>query len=187
MITSQYDSIFLSYDKILERLKIHGCKTKHGKEITFMDLVKAISVMEKKHPTCRWKSEKVRSRKYYILIEGYYWLMYVYFQNEKKQIDADIDFFIKRISQYEELLKVESKNLFCDDICQKDLETYFNRKRRSIETAIKQMLEYNSDFRYSKNGKYIISKEGIEWLCKNCFKQKYLELLENYKMELTEL
>lgn len=186
MVSSQYDSIFLSYIQILERLKIYGIKTKHGKEITFMDLVKAVTVMDKKHSACRWKSEKVKSRKYYILVEGYYWLMYVYFCHEKKLIDRDIDFFVKRISQYEELLKVESKNLFCDDMYQQNLETYFNHKKRSVETAIKKMLEYNLEYRYSKNGKYVISKKGIEWLCKNCFKQKYLEILENYKMELTE-
>ena len=27
----------------------------------------------------------------------------------------------------------------------------------------------------------------MKWICKNVFKQKYLELLEKYKMELTEL
>lgn len=27
----------------------------------------------------------------------------------------------------------------------------------------------------------------VEWICKNVFKQKYLEILEEYKMELTEL
>ena len=37
------------------------------------------------------------------------------------------------------------------------------------------------------NNKVVISSNGIEWLCKNVFKQKYLELLEKYKMELTEL
>ena len=41
-------------------------------------------------------------------------------------------------------------------------------------------------FFWRKNEKQKISKEGIEWLCKNCFKQKYLELLEEYKMDLTE-
>lgn len=120
------------------------------------------------------------------MIEGFYWLVYVYFQKEKKQIDADIDFFVERIKQYEKLLKIESKNLFCDDIYQNELEKYCNRKRRSIEIAIKKMLEYNSRYRYLKDGKYVISKDGIEWLCKNCFKQKYLEILEDYKMELTE-
>lgn len=48
------------------------------------------------------------------------------------------------------------------------------------------MLNYNLNFKYIENGKSVISKEGIEWLCKNCFKQKYLEMLEEYKMELTE-
>ena len=37
------------------------------------------------------------------------------------------------------------------------------------------------------NDKVIISKEGVQWICRNIFKQKYLELLEEYKMELTEL
>lgn len=41
-------------------------------------------------------------------------------------------------------------------------------------------------FTYYDNDKLFISKEGIEWLYKNYFKLKYLELLEEYKMELTE-
>ena len=56
------DSVFLSYDKILKRLKLLGKTTKHGKEVEHVDLRKAVDVMLKKHPTCRWRSEKVRSR-----------------------------------------------------------------------------------------------------------------------------
>lgn len=51
------------------------------------------------------RSEKIRSRKYFVLVEGYYWIIQVYFQ-KKSLIDADIDFFKLRIKQYEELLKV---------------------------------------------------------------------------------
>ena len=101
------DSIFLSYNKILKRFQLLGVTTKYGKEITHEDLRKAIEVMLKKHPTCRWRSEKVRSRKYFVLIEGHYWLLNVYFQKEKSLIDADVDFFEDRIRQYEELLKIE--------------------------------------------------------------------------------
>jgi hypothetical protein len=162
-------------------------KTKKGKDITHQDLRYAIDVMVKKHPTCRWKSIKLRSRKYYILIEGFYWLIYVYFNKDKKLIDADIDFFKLRIKQYEELLKIHSKEIFAEDMYVSDLEKYFNRKYRTIQKAIIKMLKVTDEnYRYKENGKYIISKEGIEWLCKNCFKQKYLELLEEYKMELTE-
>lgn len=66
------DSIFLSYNKILKRFQLLGITTKYGKEITHKDLRKAIEVMLKKHPTCRWRSKKVRNRKYFILVEGYY-------------------------------------------------------------------------------------------------------------------
>ena len=182
------DDIFLSYKKILTRLKLLGIKTKCGKEITHKDLRQAIKIMEKKHFSCRWKSEKIRSKRYYILIEGFYWLIYVYFQNEKSPIDADIDFFLLRIKQYQEELKVQDKNLFTKDMSIDELVIFFDRKYRTIEKAVIKMLKVtNKNYRYKENGKFIISKEGIEWLCKNCFKQKYLEILEQYKMELTEL
>lgn len=32
-----------------------------------------------------------------------------------------------------------------------------------------------------------IINNGIEWLCKNFFKHKYFELLEEYKMELMQM
>lgn len=185
-IEKELDKIFLSYDKILERFKIQNIKTKNGNEVTHKDLRYAISIMVKKHPTCRWKSEKIKSKRHYILIEGYYWLMYVYFQKEKKQIDADIDFFEFRIKQYEELLKLVPKKLFEKNIYQQDLVTYFNCSKWTIEDAVRKMLICSSKYRYQYSGKFIISKQGVEWLCKNCFKRKYLEILEKYKMELTE-
>lgn len=181
------DNIYLSYDKILKRLKLQNIKTKSGKEITHKDLRLAIDIMLKKHPTCRWQSQKIRSKMYYIVYEGYLWLLHVYFQNEKKQIDADIYFFETRIKEYENLLKLNSKNLFIENISVDNLEQYFHRAKPTIKRAIYQMIKANNqNYRYIENGKYVISKEGIEWLCKNCFKQKYLELLEKYKMELTE-
>ena len=90
---TELDKIFLSYNKILKRLNNQGYKTKSGKEIKHKDLCYAIDFMIKKHPYCRWRSEKINSKRYYILIEGYYWLIKVFFQNEKKLIDADINFF----------------------------------------------------------------------------------------------
>ncbi len=183
-----FDSIFLSYNKILMRLHALGITTKHGKEISEMDLRRAIDVMIKKHPTCRWRSEKIRSRKYFVLIEGYYWLTQVYFQKEKSLIDADIEFFKLRIKQYEELLKIEhNENWWNEDMDIKQLCKYFNREDITVRKAIKKMCD--DSFGYYKflvNNKVVISKEGVEWICKNVFKQKYLDLLEQYKMELTE-
>lgn len=182
------DSIFLSYNKILKRLHLLGITTKHGKEITHMDLRKAVDVMVKKHPTCRWRSEKIRSRKYFILIEGYEWLNRVYFQKEKSLIDADVDFFKTRIKLYEEFLKLEhNENWWNEDMNIKQLCKYFNRKDITVRKAIKKMCDCGlSEYKFLINNKVVISKEGVEWICKNVFKQKYLELLEKYKMELTE-
>lgn len=142
--------------------------------------------MQRKHKNCRWKSEKIRSRNFYILIEGYYWLINVYFNSNMKLIEADIKFFKELIKQYEEVLKLESKNLFNKDIEMQELVKFFNKKYETIEKAIWKMIKVHSNYRYVVNNEYVITKEGVEWLCKNCFKQKYLEVLESYKMNLTE-
>ena len=42
--------------------------------------------------------------------------MDVFFQNEMNLIDADIKFFKKRIGMYENFLKIQSKELFVNDI-----------------------------------------------------------------------
>lgn len=184
---SALDSIFLSYNKILLKLKQENKTTKNGKEITHKDLRMAINIMLKKHPICRWRSEKINSKKYFILIEGYYWLKYVYFQQEKSQVDADINFFETRIKEYEKILSVkESKKLF-NNILEKELEKFFNRKYRTIHRYLKILEDKNNtSFKYENNGQIYISNIGIELLCKKYFKQKYLEILEEYKMELTE-
>lgn len=183
------DSIFLSYNKILKRFHSSGKTTKNGKEISHTDLRKAIDVMLKKHPTCRWRSEKIRSRKCFVLIEGFAWLNQVYFKKEKSLIDADIDFFENRINQYEELLKIDAdRNWWNEDMDIKQLCEYFNRKDITVRKAIKRMCDSGfEEYKYLVKNKVIISSKGVEWICKNLFKQKYLELLEEYKMQLTEL
>jgi len=183
---SKLDEVFLSYDKILFRLNIQKIKTKTGKAITHKDLRYAIQVMQRKHKSCRWKSEKIRSRNYYILIEGYYWLLDVYFNNKKRLIDADIEFFEERIKLYENHLKVKPKNLFEKDMHVKDLFKNINRQTETVEKAIWKMLKVDTDYRYEIDSEFVITKEGIEWLYKNCFKKEYLKLLEKYKMDLTE-
>lgn len=183
----EMNKLFLSYPQILKLLEMNKKKTKTGKEICLNNLRTAIQVMTKTHPSCRWKYSRKKKNKYYILIEGYYWLLSVYFQSDKKQIDADIEFFLLIIGQYEKLLRVEPQVLWNKDYSISELKEYFNRSDETIRKAILKMNKItNCKYRYVKNNNYIITKEGIEWLCKNCFKHKYLELLEEYKMELTE-
>ena len=185
---NEFDKIFLSYKKILNKFKMLNIKTKNGKEITHKDLRYAVYVMLKKHPTCRWRSEKIKARRYFILYEAYLWLIHVYFQTEKSQIDADIDFFECRIKAYEELLKIEhNENWWNEDMNIEQMKEYFNRTESSVRKAIKKMCDSGLDnYKYLIGDKVVVSKNGIEWICKNVFKQKYLELLEKRKMELTE-
>ena len=182
----ELENVFLSYNRILEKLNSEKVTTKAGNIITHKDLRQAVEIMLKKHYKCRWRSEKVKSKKYLILIEGYYWIKYVYFSKEKSMYDADIKFFQERIKQYEEILNIKETELFNNDIEVECLDVFFNRKIETVKKAIQKMIKVNKEYRYFENEKYIVSKEGIKWLCKNCFKHKYLELLEDYKMELTE-
>lgn len=183
----ELEKIFMTYDSALNKLKLLKLKTKTGKEITYIDLQRAVNFMIKKHPTCRWKQNKLIDRKNYILAEGFYWLIDVYFQKEKSIIDADIDFFTMRIKQYKDLLKVTPKNFWNNDMFVYELPDYFKKVPCTIKNNIIKMNKAtDSRYKYYENEKAKISKEGIEWLCKNCFKHKNLELLERYKMELTE-
>ena len=111
------------------------------------------------------------------------------FPKKKSLIDADIDFLKERIKQYEELLNVEhEENWWVDDMNIKQLCDYFNRKDITVRKAIKKMCDSGyAEYKYIKDDKVVISNKGVEWICKNIFKQKYLELLEKRKMELTEL
>ena len=113
----------------------------------------------------------------------------MYFEKEKSLIDADVEFFETRIKLYEDFLEVErNKNWWNEDMDIKQLEKYFNRTESSIRKAIKKMCDNGfSNYKYLENNRVIISRKGVEWIGKNVFKQKYLELLEKYKMELTEL
>ncbi|MCL2859624.1 MAG: hypothetical protein FWF46_03465 [Oscillospiraceae bacterium] len=183
-----YDKIFLSYGKILYRLNKENITRKDGSKITMKDLMQAIHIMLEKHPTCRWRSERMRSKRFYVLVEGYAWLLQVYFQKEKPQLDADIDFFLDRIRQYKELLKLESNRKFgYKEMTISELTKYFEKSKLTVQRGIAKMLvEGYSEYKYHQDGKTVIKVEGVEWLCKNVFKRKYLELLEQYKMELTE-
>ena len=63
----------MPYDRVLYKLNLIVLKTKGTKEITHKDLRQVATIMNKKHPTCRWKQRKYRFKKYrnYILAEGF--------------------------------------------------------------------------------------------------------------------
>lgn len=94
-----------------------------------------------------------------------------------------------RIKQYEELLKIENnENWWNENMDIKQLCKYFTRKEITVRKAIKEMCDSGFEqYKFLVDGKVVISSKDVEWICKNVFKQKYFELLEKYKMELTEI
>lgn len=186
--------IFLNYEEILEEFKKKEIKTKSGKGITHKDLRTAILVMLEKHSSCRWQSEKIRKKYYYIQYEGFIWLRDVYFNSyDMKLIDKDIEWFKNRIIWYQNQfeknkIKYPKFDLQITEMDKKELSKYFDKAIRTIENGIREYEKtQNMKCRNYNEGKLKISEAAIEWLLKNKFKNKYIELLENYKMKLTEI
>lgn len=77
---------------VVKNLNDRNFITAYGYKIINKDVYYAISVMQSKHPRCDWvikQDNRIR-----ITLEGYYWLEYVYFNNQGLVlIDADISYF----------------------------------------------------------------------------------------------
>lgn len=186
--------VFMNYKEILEDFEKRNLKTKNGKTISLMDLTAAIDVMNKKHSSCRWQSEKITKNYYYIQYEGVIWLRDVYFNcYNLKLIDKDIEWFEKRIKWYQNQLKKNNIefpefNYNVSAMSKKQLALYFNKALITIENGIREYEKIHlSRCRKYEDGKLIISENVVKWLIENKFKNKYLEILEEYKMQLTEI
>lgn len=186
--------MFMNYKEIISDFNNRGLTTKGGKPITHTDLRKAIQVMQQKHLLCRWRSERIEQRYYYIQYEGVLWLRNVYFNSyDMKFIDKDIKWFKNRIMWYQN--QFDKNNIdypefsFNIDTMNKiQLCKYFDKSISTIENALR-MYEKNtsSKDRCYKDGKLQIQSSAVIWLIENQFKYKYIEILESYKMELTEI
>lgn len=65
---------------------------------------------------------------------------------------------------------------------------YFDKSISTIENALR-MYEKNTSLkdRCYKDGKLQVQSSAVIWLIEIQFKYKYIEILESYKMELTEI
>ena len=64
----------------------------------------------------------------------------------------------------------------------KQLCEYFDRRDITVRKAVKKMCDSGlGEYKSYIDRKVVISCKGVEWICKNVFKQKYLELLEKKK------
>lgn len=184
----------MNYKEVLQYFKENSIKTKGKKEISHDYLRTAVLIMNKKHSLCRCQSEKFRKRYYYLQYEGVIWLRDVYFNNYNiKFIDRDISWFEERILWYQNTLSQKSIEYPIMDfqlkaMNKKELAKFFERNISTIKKAIIEIeKKKNCKIRNYHNGILYVDEKQTIWLIKNKFKIEYLELLEKYKMELTEI
>lgn len=144
--------------------------------------------LKRRHPNERWIDEHFAQngeRVVYLKLEFVEWIEEVYFNNNLFYLDAEINFFRKQILRLEGELNFPHNEFEYNDISLYDLRNYFNKSKNAIGVAVNRMVKrINQSFKYLKDGKVIIFKEGVKWLSENYFRKNYLKKLEFYKLEL---
>lgn len=147
-----------------------------------------IKKMKRRHPLESWVHKRIASngeRVVYIKLEFVEWLSEVYFNESKFYLDADIEFFQKQILRLENELNIPHYEFEYEDISLFDLREYFEKTKNTIGVAVNRMeRRNNASYKYIKDGKVMISKEGVKWLTENYFRKSYLKELELYKLNL---
>ena len=143
--------------------------------------------MIKRHPYERWIIRKLAQngeRVVYVRVEYVEWLKEVYF-SDKYYLDAEIEFFQKQVLRLEQELNISHYDFNYNDMSLVDLREYFGKSKNAIGVAVNRMEKRNSkSYKYIKDGKVMVSKEGVKWLNEKYFRKQYLKDLEFYKIEL---
>lgn len=172
----------------MEFKSIEKWRVQKDLNLTEVQLNNVIRRVEKRHPLEEWVSFRVANNGEeieYLKLEFFNWLKEVYFNHEKYYLDLEIEFFEKQIRRLEKELNISPHEFKYEDISLKDLRSYFNRSKSAIGRAINQMdKQINNSYRYVKDGKVMITKEGVRWLVQKYFRRAYLQDLELYKLEL---
>lgn len=144
--------------------------------------------LERRHPIERWIDEHFAQNGesvVYLKLELVELIEEVYSNNNVFYLDAEINFFRKQIIRLEEELNFSHNEFEYKDISLFELRSYFNKSKNTIGVAVNRMeKKTNQSFKYLKDGKVIISKEGVKWLSENYFRKDYLKKIEFYKLEL---
>ncbi len=143
--------------------------------------------MIKRHPYERWIIKKLAQNGehvVYVRVEYVEWLREVYF-SDKYYLDAEIEFFEKQVLRLEQELNISHYDFDYKDMFLIDLRKYFGKSKNSIGVAVNRTEKRNNkSYKYIKDGKVMITKEGVKWLNEKYFRKQYLKDLEFYKIEL---
>lgn len=155
--------------------------------ITEKQLDMAIKRMTKRHPLESWVNERIANngdRVVYLKLEFVEWLKEVYFNKDEYYLDSDIKFFRKQIMRLEKELNIPHKEFEYQAMTVREACEHFDKCINTLYSAIARMRSNNIPTQYLKDGRVIISSEGVKWLSENYFRSSYLKNLELYKLDL---
>lgn len=145
----------------------------------------------KRHPLEEWIIEYIApngERVTYFKLEFVEWLKEVYFNRKKYYLDAEIDFFEKQVARLENELDFTHIENHYEDISLYILRDVFRKGKNAIGVAVNRMEKRTGKFfRYVKDGKVMVSGEGVKWLSERYFRKNYLKRLEYNKLRLQNI
>ena len=179
---------------LLTSLNNENILTKTFLPISETNLEVALIRMQQKHPNENWVIKNNRKEICQISTEGVEWIKNVYFSHCKISfIDKEILFFYNKTLYLQNWLKnhqISTSNFenSISNMSKKELLSFLNRSESTLKRAVSEMKKNSElDYKNYMDNKVYFSSEQIIWLLKNKFKYKYLELLENYKLELEQI
>lgn len=153
------------------------------------ELKTIIKNVGRRHPLERWVINRIANngeKVTYFKMEFVDWLENVYLKDGNNfYLDLEIDFFKKHISRLEKELNISPREVQYKDMSLNEMKGYFGISDNAAKLAFKRMnKKTNNKYRYIKDGKAMITNEGIRWITENYFRRAYLKDLEMYKLEL---
>lgn len=123
----------------------------------------------------------------WMYMEGVKWIEEVYLNYDVPYKTAEIEFVKGNIKRLEQELKIKREPISYRAMNIKELAFYFGKSKRSIFSAIKKLRFFIPGAVSATTKKTVVSADGVKWIEQNCYKEKYIEDLYEYKRLLQEI
>lgn len=142
------------------------------------------------HRADRWlcyRTNMDAEKELWMYLEGVKWVEEVYLNFDVPYKTAEIEFVKRNIKRLEQELKIKREPISYRAMNIKELAFYFGKSKRSIFSAIKKLSFFIPGAVSATTKKTVVSADGVKWIEQNCYKEKYIEDLYEYKRLLQEI
>lgn len=138
--------------------------------------------MNKKHPMCNWTvygNDKLPM----IETEGKYWIVEAYFNKNKSLLDAEVDFFENIINEHkafcdENNINYEIPPLIKSNMTFDEFAILVGRAKGTVQKEYYKLSQEEKEKSFQSDNKKYIASSVLTQLCKQSFKRRYLQYLE---------